>query len=374
MGKSCRILYVAETCKGGVASWMTDVLKGLQEQGKEVHLSLLVPESEKAGFGFLPQNYIYTYRRTGRNVFSLVRFGMAVLQAQLRIQPDIVHLQSSFAGLVGRLALQPWRLCRRTKLVYTAHGWGFCMAVAPWKQNLYAKAERLLRPLCDAVTTISEDDHQQAIAWGLPQHGMVMIRNSCRPLLEKPDLQRKKKRRYAQWVFVGRFDHQKGLDILIQVMQELSREGKLEGHLKLVGEPVHGEPFQVPPELEGRVTLCGWMERGQLGKIIEESEVVIVPSRWEGFGLVALEAMSCGTAVLASRVGGLPEIVKEGESGKLVPVQDVQALKKVLKETTREEWWRMGEKGLTRYRKHFALDTMLKQLNTLYAGLVARRA
>lgn len=350
---------------------MQDVLPHLVTRAQKQGVAVLVPQSEAAGFAAILGVRVFTYRRTGRGPASLLRFAVAILKAMLAFRPNVVHLHSTFSGLVGRIVLLPWFLARRVGVVYTAHGWAFGMAVSSAKRKVYAATERALARITHRITTISQDDDTLAIAHNLRRKNMLLLRNTCKPLVQKPNTTRKHKAKKLSILFVGRFDHQKGLDTFIHALTLLAANPNApQWQARLVGEQVHGEPLHLPPSLTPHVQLLGWLSRDALGHVMEESDVLVVPSRWEGFGLVALEAMSCGVAVLASRTGGLTEIVIEGETGHLMPPEDAAALHTILATTPRQDWWRMGENGLARYHAEFPPQAMLTRLLGIYQSLL----
>ena len=133
-------------------------------------------------------------------------------------------------------------------------------------------------------------------------------------------------------LFVGRIEPLKGVDTLIEAMSCLNlKDHKLPVHLAIIG----GEPDASPEEMSIEMTrlqnLCDELAMGQtvvfLGKRGQDTlpyyysaaEVLVMPSHYESFGMVALEAMACGTPVLASDVGGLGFLVQDGETGYTVP-------------------------------------------------------
>jgi D-inositol-3-phosphate glycosyltransferase len=140
-------------------------------------------------------------------------------------------------------------------------------------------------------------------------------------------------------LFVGRIERLKGVDTLIQAMSCLQ--------LKQQGRPVHlaiigGDPAASPEEMTAEMTrlqkLCDDLAVGQtvvfLGKRDQDrlpyyysaAEVLVMPSHYESFGMVALEAMACGTPVIASEVGGLAYLVRDGETGFTIPDQEPEEL------------------------------------------------
>ncbi len=114
------------------------------------------------------------------------------------------------------------------------------------------------------------------------------------------------------------------------------------------------------------VTLLGRV--APAAPVLERAAVVVVPSRGEGFGMVALEAMERGRAVIASDVGGLPELVRDGENGVVVPVEDESALAEaiVALATDPDRARRLGEAGRRRALEQFTEEAAADRIDALY--------
>jgi D-inositol-3-phosphate glycosyltransferase len=135
-------------------------------------------------------------------------------------------------------------------------------------------------------------------------------------------------------LFVGRIEPLKGLDTLIHAVSHIRDD---ETRLIVVGGDAHAREDQWSGEerrlralvhdlqLNDRVAFIGSRPQAQLPLLYSAADVVAVPSHYESFGLVALEAQACGTPVVASRVGGLTYTVRDGVSGFLVPADDPHA-------------------------------------------------
>lgn len=168
---------------------------------------------------------------------------------------------------------------------------------------------------------------------------------------------------------VGRLSHEKGFDILVDAARQLNRP---DIRVYLVGEGPqrpHLERAIHAARLEGLFILMGY--QAELDPWYAAADVVIVPSRTEGQGLVALEAMAHARPVIASRVGGLPEVVVDNETGILVSPEEPETLKTAI-ETLLEDAplrERMGLAGRQRVAEHFSLEVMLRQHVALYRKL-----
>jgi glycosyltransferase involved in cell wall biosynthesis len=141
------------------------------------------------------------------------------------------------------------------------------------------------------------------------------------------------RRRKGQVLFVGVIREVKGVDVLLRAMRLLG-DRRPDAHLVLVGEPYYAKyreeqdrlrTLTIDLGLESKVHFAGAKPLDELVRTIQESEVLVLPSRAESLGMVLVEALSCGTPVVATRCGGPEDIVTE-EVGTLVPPEDPRAL------------------------------------------------
>ncbi len=122
-------------------------------------------------------------------------------------------------------------------------------------------------------------------------------------------------------------------------------------------------------ELRDCVGFLGWA--AEFPATLAKWDIFVIPSREEAFGVAAIEAMAAGLPVVASNVGGLPEIVQDGETGWLVPPGDPQELAGQLRRLLLhpEERWRMGSQGHVYARTHFSEERMAAQIAEIYDEL-----
>jgi glycosyltransferase involved in cell wall biosynthesis len=158
-------------------------------------------------------------------------------------------------------------------------------------------------------------------------------------------------------LFVGRLSEEKGVLDLAAAARDLPLVVAGSGHL---APHVPGAVGAVPPR--------------ELGRYYERAAIVAVPSRREGYGLVAREAMACGRPVVASAVGGLVEAIEDGVTGVLVPARDPVALRCALEgllaDAGRRE--RLGAAARAYAVAHFSRDAEVEALLGVYAEVVAR--
>jgi D-inositol-3-phosphate glycosyltransferase len=183
-------------------------------------------------------------------------------------------------------------------------------------------------------------------------------------------------------LFVGRIEPLKGVDTLIQAMSGLRLKEKQRVHLAIIG----GDPAASPRKMSGEMArlqkLCDDLAVGQtvvfLGKRDQDklpyyysaAELVVMPSHYESFGMVALEAMACGTPVIASEVGGLAYLVRDGETGFTIPDQEPDMLCEKISWllNDRDLHTRMSQRAVE-YAQDYAWEKIAQQIVALYEGL-----
>jgi N-acetyl-alpha-D-glucosaminyl L-malate synthase BshA len=149
--------------------------------------------------------------------------------------------------------------------------------------------------------------------------------------------------------------------------------GEMPAKLHLAGdgpERSHVEALVSLLGLADDVTFFG--ERVDVAKILQESDVFLLPSETESFGLGALEAMACGVPVVASNVGGLPEVVRDGETGFLASVGNIEAMAKHVRDLLADPdlHARMSRAARTRAEEHFQLEPAVDRYQAVYRRLV----
>jgi glycosyltransferase involved in cell wall biosynthesis len=170
------------------------------------------------------------------------------------------------------------------------------------------------------------------------------------------------------WVCAGRLEEQKGQDVLLDALAEVRRRG-LEFVAVLAGEGrLRGalEERARSLGLEANVRFTGQVD--DLGPLLAAADAVALPSRWEGMPLVLLEALARGRPVVASAVGGVPEVVADEEHARLVPPGDVAALAAVLEAFHRhpDAALRMGWRGAMLVRENYTWSRVVERFESVY--------
>jgi D-inositol-3-phosphate glycosyltransferase len=184
-------------------------------------------------------------------------------------------------------------------------------------------------------------------------------------------------------LFVGRIEPLKGVDTLIQAMSCLQLKEKQRVHLAIIGGEPSASPREMSAEMARLQKLCDDLSVGQtvvfLGKRDQDrlpyyysaAELLVMPSHYESFGMVALEAMACGTPVIASEVGGLAYLVRDGETGFTIPDQEPEALcEKMSWLLNDHELRRQMSERAVEYAQDYAWEKIAKQIVDVYESLV----
>jgi glycosyltransferase involved in cell wall biosynthesis len=172
---------------------------------------------------------------------------------------------------------------------------------------------------------------------------------------------------------VGRLVAQKGHDVLLHAFARVVVPFP-DARLVIVGEGEQRAPLErLTRELRlvDRVTFTG--HRPNARTFMRYATVFVHPSRWEGFGLVLLEAMAAGVPIVANRVSAIPEVVDDGATGLLVPVDDSDALAKAISRLLEDPALaqRLGRTGRDRLEREFSLSRMVRATEQIYSDALA---
>lgn len=355
-----KILHLAESAKGGVGTYLAEILGDQARRYGSDNVRALIPSQHAAHVSGVDRRLLVTWRRQDRSALGVFRLASAIRQEIARFEPTIVHAHSSFAGGVLRL-LYGWRN-PPFKIVYCPHGWAFDRQSTGLKNRLLESIECSLAPSADRIVLISIHEYREAIRIGINSEQLAVVLNG---IDDQPAA------RPARWdderirvLFVGRLDTQKGFDTLLDAVDPIRERVSV----RVIGKAVAG-PATAPRPHNTQVEYLGWRSLSEVATEIAAADVVVIPSRWEGFGLVALEAMRGGCAVVASAVGGLREIVVEGVTGHLIVPDNPERLMTALSLHDRATWRAMGAAGRARYETMFTARRMNDELHALYEEL-----
>ncbi|MBE3556563.1 MAG: glycosyltransferase family 4 protein [Firmicutes bacterium] len=180
----------------------------------------------------------------------------------------------------------------------------------------------------------------------------------------------------ATVLYMGRLTYEKGIHVLIDAIGQI-RHFFPDVQLLIAGDG----PYRAQLEAQAKATLdpqqvrfIGWVNGRQKSALLSQAAIAVVPSLYEPFGIVALEEMGAALPVVASRVGGLPEVIEEGVTGLLVPPGDSTALAEALTTLLRQPKWceTLGRAGRLRVLQHFSWHTVARETLQLYDSFLTK--
>ncbi|MEO5985457.1 MAG: glycogen synthase [Candidatus Limnocylindria bacterium] len=313
---------------------------------------------------------------------------------------DIVHAHTWYTHLAGMLT----RLAYGIPLVITIHS---LEPLRPWKReqlgggyDVSSWIERTALESADAVVAVSEGTRRDVERlYDIPPERIQVIHNGIDPEFYRPDPATNALERHGvdpsvpYVLFVGRITRQKGIVHLVRAIQHLAPGV---GVVLCAGQPDTPEIGRemeegvraAQAERDNVVWIGEMVSRTDVRQLYSHAAVFCCPSVYEPFGIINLEAAACETPVVASAVGGIPEVVVDGETGLLVPVElsiddpmlpiDADRFERNLAgainalmadATTREV---MGRAGRKRAVEHFSWDSIARQTADLYRTVTGK--
>jgi glycosyltransferase involved in cell wall biosynthesis len=263
-----------------------------------------------------------------RQLWALAALPRVLLRPAVPV--DLVHAhQGEDLAVLPLARLAAWR--HRTPLVVTVHcSVGHTLrgrsARARLLRAVGGRVERHVLRRADAVVVLTDRTAAVLRADGVAADRLATIPSGFDPVLfagVRPGMPAGSGR--PRIGYVGRLAPQKRADLLVQAF-DLMRE---EADLVVVGDGPDGDLVRrlaAQSPRAGRITVRGFVEHGAVPDVLASLDVLVLPSVYEEMGSVLVEAMAAGLPVVASDVGGIPEVVRDGETGLLVPPGDAVAL------------------------------------------------
>jgi glycosyltransferase involved in cell wall biosynthesis len=291
--------------------------------------------------------------------------------------PFVVHTHSSKAGILGRLAA---KVARVPIVIHTPHGHVFYGHFNRLSSKIFLWIEKCFARLTDCIIALTQGEKEDylELSLGRPQNLLTVHSgvDISRYMHHKIDVIEKKQALGLPSNgfiigFVGWLLPVKGPMHLLQAMPAVWRELP-EVTLVYVGKgdlDVDLRAAAVEFKAEDRVKFLGW--RDDIEDLMHIFDVLVLPSLNEGMGRVVVEAMAAGKAVVASNVGGIPDLIKHNQTGLLVPPADKNALAGAIAHLVKnpEQAEKMGSMG--RYHSYsFSLAAMIDKLDAIYDELI----
>ena len=324
MENKIRVLHVAQAA-GGVDRYLRLLLKYL-DKDKFDNVVILSQDFKRTNYEGLVSAFeqVEMTRAIGKKDLIAIH---KVRHFIKKYQPDIVYAHSSKAGAIARIA----DIGIHNQCIYNPHGWAFNMRISNKKKILYTLIERIAALFCKKIICISEAERKSALEKKICNNNKLQViysgvdinayENGLKAEIKKKDLGIPNNAFVVG--MVGRISAQKAPDTFVKVAK-LIKESVQDSHFIIVGNGELEDEIMRYAERNGfadSLHITGWVDNPM--SYVELFDVACLLSRWEGFGLVLPEYMMAGKPIVASNIDAIPDIIKNGENGLLVNVDDV---------------------------------------------------
>lgn len=337
---------------------------------------------------------IFLQKEVLTSYFSEFADGVMAFAEKKGIKYDLIHAHYWMSGMVGKILKEQWGV----PLIQMFHTLGLMkqrigQTVEEREGDTRVDGEREVMRAADRIIAATEAERSQLeLLYGVNHQKVSIIPPGVDTHHFYPIPQDEAREaiglspKDCVALFVGRIEPLKGVETLLRAMAMMKKNNKnftCPHYLVIIGGDPEGHPEEQTSEMKRlqalradlglveMVLFLGKRDQNTLPYYYAAAEVVVMPSHYESFGMVALEAMACGTPVIASQVGGLAFLVKDGETGFFIPAQDPEALSEKLRLMFVEHDMRanFGERAVA-YAQGFRWETITSQIACVYRSLL----
>jgi N-acetyl-alpha-D-glucosaminyl L-malate synthase BshA len=287
---------------------------------------------------------------------------------------DVLHVHYAIPhSIAAMLAQQMLASVRRLPYITTLHGTDITLVGA---DPSYFGITRFSIEKSDGITSISDNLREQTVEIFGVRNEIRVIKNFVNCDLYRPDNEKKGAAAYAPdgeklLIHLSNFRPVKRVLDCIRILAEVRKS--VPARLLMAGDgPERGPAEHLARQLkvDRYVTFLG--KQNHVERLIPLAHVLLMPSEMESFGLAALEAMACGVVPVATRVGGVPELITDGEDGYLEAVGDIeaQAARVVALLSDDALHWRLAKAGRWNASERFCTDRIIPQYEQYYIDVV----
>ena len=373
-----KILFlITKSNYGGAQRYVFDLATGLPREQFETVVACggdgpLITKLHDAGVRVVPIRALQRDISFSKEI-AATREMARIIKAE---RPDVLHVNSSKAGLFGALLGQ---LLRVPRVIFTAHGWAFNEDRGALSKMLIKTLHYITVLLSDTTIAVSDAIKSQ-MNWPFAERRMTVVRNghfaeeqptkdAARHALIRIAPQLNKYKSDPWIVTVGELHPVKRHDVMIHAIRELVAQHPTVRHI-IMGDGELREELAALIAAEGlkeHVFLLGHV--ADAASYLPAFDIFALTSRSEALAYVLLEAGAAGLPVVATRVGGIPEIIEHEKTGLLVPPNNPEAtasaLKKLLDDSTLRT--KLGTTLKEKVTSQFSLKRMLKETEATYS-------
>src|SRR3989338_647226 len=371
MNKTRLLFIITKSVWAGAGKYVFDLATNLPKEEFEIAMSM---GGKELLWQKLEQEKIKLYQipHFQRNIafFSDVFSFFEILSVLREFKPDIIQVNSSKAGGVTGLAFWFYKIGNRqlsnVKCFFTAHGWAFAENRPRWQIFLIKLFTKITCWFYDKIIVVSQNDYNLAVENKIaPSDKLIVIHNGVKPVsfLSRDEAQKKLLNKTSPLVIgaIAEWTKNKGLIYLFEALDKI-KEKKIDVVLIGSGENPDKELMRkaVKKYGFGNVYLHEFIPEAV--SYLKAFDIFVLPSIKEGLPSVLLEAGLAAVAVVAAKVGGIPEIIEDRKTGLLVEPKNPEAIAEALGNLINDEKLRK-EFGLNLHKKimeEFGFEKMLK--------------
>ena len=381
-----KILYfITQSEYGGAQRYVFDLANNL---GREFEVAVALGEQGKDGklAKKLEENnikyYIIPHLKRSISPLNEILAFFEISKLIKNYQPNIIHLNSSKISILGSLAGLFIKLkIKNLKIIYTVHGWVFNEPLPAPVKWFYLWAEKFTAKFKDKIICVSESDRQVALKYKIaPVEKLITIHNGLAPInfyAREEALPLLNKERAGGEVLVGSIGNlyqTKGFEYFIEaagrLMADLSFPRRRESRFIIIGEGSERKNLEnliAKHNLKNNFILAGNID--QAARLLKALDVYVCSSVKEGLSYTLIEAMQAGLPIVATKVGGNPELIEDNITGLISAAQNTQALAEKIKTllNNKELAQRLGGQAKIKAQKEFGLEKMVEQTKNVYS-------
>lgn len=313
------------------------------------------------------------------NIIKDIKAFLEIWKIIRRNKPSIVHTHSSKAGLLGRLAA---KLAGVPTTIHTPHGHVFFGYFGTFKTRIFIILEKLASRITDKIVTLTSREREDHLKFKVADEEKFVVISSGVELSKFKELPFDKKQKLKRMLgipenslivgTVGRLVPVKGHEFLIKAA-EYTIPKHPETFFIFTGDGHLRQDLERQANASGikeNILFLGW--RNDVVKVISIYDVFALPSLNEGMGRVLVEAMALSKPIVASDIGGIPDLVIHGKNGFLVPPKNPKDLTKYIEILLedKEKRERMGQAG-KKMALNFSSENMIERVVELYKKLLS---
>jgi glycosyltransferase involved in cell wall biosynthesis len=362
--------FITKSENGGAQTVIYELLLAHKALGDSVVVMAypggwLEQQTRLLGYIFLPNSKMKkTY-----NIFCLLQAGRIFLKAVKEFSPDIVSCHSSFSGFIGRIVLRG-----QYPTVYTAHGWGFTDGTPFIRKVIAVLGEKITARYCDKIICVSEFDRKLALRYKITKeeqcitiHNGVIIDNK----FADPNTND-----YIEIIFPGRLAKPKRQDLLLYAIAGLPKDIKNKIHVTFSGGGIRGAILQTLADklqVDRMITITGEIARSDNIELMSRAQIFVLLSDWEGLPMTLLEALQIGLPIIASGVGGIPEVI-DSRQAIIVENKNIDSIKNAITKLVLDSEFRCSlSKASTNRGTEFTSAKMSTKVFSLYKEILMIR-